>query len=223
MKRRWLVSSVLVLSLVLALPASTQTPTHSVLVNGDFEVGIEGWESGTFGTLTHTTSTTHNGSAGAAAVTTVNAGGSNYFGSARQCIDLSSYLATWPESGGENYLTYNGYLKSNGVLSVFVAISFYTDTSCSNYLNGYTSSRSTSNDWTYHSVTTAISDIVQSVHFYLNGDGSLGTFYADDLAAFSSSTTAVESQGMAACNSLWAVGLVGVAAVSVVLGRRKKL
>ena len=44
-----------------------------------------------------------------------------------------------------------------------------------------------------------------------------GIIYADDLAVYSSTTTAVQSQGMAARNSLWAVGLVGVVAVGSVV------
>jgi len=221
MKRRWLVCSVVLLSLVLALPASTQTPTYSVLQNGDFELDIDGWMVHA-GSLQHTSDTTHGGSAGAALVWPWDWGAS-----AEQCVDISEELATWPEDGGLKYITYNGYLLSaDGISPMWLFTTFYGNTSCGSgdQIGFYVSSGTTSNNWTFQTQTLAIPEGTQSIGFgFWNGlvEGT-GVIYADDLTAFSSTTTAVQSRGIAARNSLWAVGLVGVAAVVVVLERRKK-
>ncbi|MBN2394307.1 MAG: hypothetical protein JXR84_26475 [Anaerolineae bacterium] len=218
MKRRWLVCSVVLLSFVLALPASTQT--HSPLVNGGFEVDTSGW-SEWWGTLTRTTTTVHSGSGAAQVVTDFIGAGRVY-----QCIDLSPYLGTWPTDGGTQYLTLNGYLYSDGVLPLSLRYRFSADTTCagSEYGAGSGTSQTTAASWELHTITAAIPAGAQSVEVEFRADGFMtsGTFYADDLEAFSSSTTAVQSQGMAARNSLWAVGMVGVAAVGVVLGRRRR-
>jgi hypothetical protein len=145
---------------------------------------------------------------------------------ATQCIDLSPYLATWPTDGGTQYLTFNGYLHSDGVVEVYLSYSLSGNTDCTGTVYGSGStSRTTAASWQLHTITAAIPAGAQSVRVYFTGSswqGGGGPIYADDLAVFSSTSTAVQSQGMAARNSLWAVGLVGVVAVGVVLGRRKK-
>jgi len=209
---------VLLLSLALALPASTQTPTHSVLQNGGFEVDTSGWGAWN-GTLTRTTTPVNSGS-GAAQVTLDGIG----VGNATQCIDLSPYLATWPPDGSTKYLTFSGYLHSDGMTEVNLSYDFWGNTDCTGTDYGFdVTSHITAASWQLHTITAAIPAGAQSVRVFFVGLNSMGsgTFYADDLAVYSSTVTAVQTRGMAARSGLWAAGLVGVAAVGIGLGRRK--
>ena len=94
MKRRWLVCSAMLLSLVMALPASTQT--HSVLTNGDFEVDTSGWGEW-WSTLTRTTTTVHSGSGAGAVATDWFTWGPGLLTSALTCLVT---WRTWPTDGG---------------------------------------------------------------------------------------------------------------------------
>jgi len=224
MKRRWLILNVVLLSLVMALPASTQT--KSVLQNGGFENGLSQWQILDVGTLTHTNTAPHSGS-GAAQVDTTALDG---YGWAYQCIDLSSHLATWPEAAdGKKYLTLDGYVKSDGEANVALEIEFYTGVSCTNPISETSkmSIDTNSRDWTFLSVTDEITDTAVSVtanFLGYTGNEVATTFYADDLRVFSSaSVNAVKMQGIIARGGLWSIVAVGgVALAGVVLVRRRK-
>jgi hypothetical protein len=233
MKWRWLMCSVVLLSLVLALPASTQAPTYSLLTNGDFEdEDMSAWVW-TDGTLVRTTTTVHSGNgAGALTMAPIWEGGTitGYQGHYGQCVDISG-MTDWPAPGGTRYLTVNGYLMSDGLAQLRIYTVFYPNDDCTGtWLDSYRTSRVTSSDWTFVTVRNPAvgGDIriptgTNSVRIYFVGQSvSPGTFYVDDLAAFSSTVNAVRSRGMTARNGLWAAGLVGVAAVGVVLTRRRR-
>lgn len=219
-RRGFVVSICAILVLVLALPASTQT--KSVVYNGGMESNISGWVA-MYGTVAHTTTTTHNGSAGAAQATATSYAGG--LSSVYQCMDISSELPTWPESGGVKYLTANGYVKSDGVLGVNLQAMFYSGTGCdTNDPTGLTASAvSSSVDWTLLSLTSAIPITANSVLFFSGASGvPNATYYMDDMAAFSSTATMVQSRGLAARGGLWGVGLLGVMMAGLVLARRRK-
>lgn len=231
MKRRWFILNVVLLSLIMALPASTQT--KSVLLNGDFESGLSQWQILAVGTLTHTNIAPHSGS-GAAQVDTTAADG---YGWAYQCIDLSTHLDDWPKApdDGKKYLTLDGYLKSDGVANAALEIEFYTGVNCTNPIS-YTSKSSidiNSTDWTFLSVTEEITDTARSVtaNFWAYTNQTVDentyvetTFYADDLRVFSSSSVnAVQLQGLTARAGLWSVGLVGTVLAGTLLLRRRRV
>jgi len=223
MKRQWLVLSVVMLSLVVALPASTQT--MSVLGNGNFDVDVSGWTA-VAGTLDRTTTDPHSG-AGAAQVTALGVdGGFGWVDS--DCIDLSGDLDTWPVAlDGLKYLTLDGYLKSDGSAFVALEMAFYTETNCTNQVGeSKTSTETTNSNWTSISVTENITDTASSVRatFWGYTDPIADTtFYADDLQMFSSaSVNAVQVQGVTARGGLWSAIAVGVVLVGVVLARRRK-
>lgn len=224
MKRRWLILNVILLSLIMALPASTQT--KSVLVNGGFETALNEWQILAAGTLTRTTTAPHSGSYAAQVDTTADDG----YGWAYQCIDLSSHLATWPIApDGKKYLTLDGYVKSDGEANVALEIEFYTGINCTNPISETQKSSIDTNsvNWTLLSVTDEITDTAVSVtaNFWGYTPNSIATtFYADDLRVFSSSdVNAVKMQGIMARGGMWGIVAVGgVALVGVVLIRRRK-
>jgi hypothetical protein len=222
MKRRWLVLSVVVLSLVVALPASTQT--KSVLANGDFEVDTAGWAA-EYGVLARTTTAPHGG-VGAAQVTALAAeGGVGWIRS--QCIDLTPELATWPVApDGKKYLTLNGYVKSDGAANVALEIEFYTGNDCTDSIVTKSSVDVTNTDWTLLSATEDITDTASSVTISVWGytaPEADTVFYADDLTAFSSaSVNAVQMQELMVRGGFWGVGVAGMVLASVVLVRRRK-
>lgn len=224
MKRRWVVLSVLLIALVAALPASTQT--KSVLSNGGFEVDTAGWTA-EYGTLARTTTAPHGG-VGAAQVNALAAEGG--FGWIRsQCIDLTPELATWPVApDGLKYLTLNGYVKSDGVSNVALEIEYFSNNDCTNSIVTKSSDFTPSTDWTFLSATEDITDTVASVTVSVWGftaPEADTVFYADDLTAFSSaSVNAVQIQGLTARAGLWSVGLVSTTIlVGTLLVRRRRV
>ncbi len=232
MKRRWLVLSVVVLSLVLALPASTQIPTKSVLINGGFETGLVEWSTPYGGgALDRTTNAPHGGTY-AAQVITPGGDTDNYGWVTSQCIDLTPHLSTWPTSpiDGLKYLTLDGYIKSDGVADVALEIEFFANADCSNSLGTKSSSPTTSTSWTLLSVTEEITSAVVGVTASFYGFPEMTTpllsttFYADDLRVFSSyDVNAVKMQGIMARGGMWGIVAVGgVALAGVVLVRRRK-
>ncbi|MEJ5309117.1 MAG: hypothetical protein WHX52_05055 [Anaerolineae bacterium] len=224
MKRRWLILNVVLLSLIMALPASTQT--KSVLVNGGFETALNEWQILVAGTLTRTTTAPHSGSYAAQVDTTADDG----YGWAYQCIDLSSHLATWPTApDGKKYLTLDGYVKSDGEANVALEIEFYTGINCTNPISETQKSSIDTNsvNWTLLSVTDEITDTAVSVTanfwgYTLNSVAT--TFYADDLRVFSSaSVNAVQLQGLKARAGLWSIGLASTVLVGTLLLRRRRV
>ena len=224
MKRSWLVLGVVLVSLVLILPIGAQTPTQSVLLNGGFNSDLSGWTQSGSGTFVRTTSVFHTGP-GAVALTVTAPLDSN---AGWQCIDLSTVLAGWPpDTNGKKYLTFNGYLKSDGSLNVRLEMLFYPNTVCgpNGQLGTSSSAYRTSSEWTLHTVTGEIPSSARSIMVYfVSGYSSPGgTFYADDLAVFSSTVNAVQSRGLTARSGSWMLlGLAGVTAVGVVLVRTRR-
>lgn len=223
MKRRWIVLSVVLIALVAALPASTQT--KSVLINGGFEDSTNGWTA-LAGTLSPTMTDPHGG-VGAAEITALETeGGFGWITS--DCIDLTTELLTWPvATDGLKYLTLNGYIKSDGKANVALEIEFFSNSDCTNSIVTKSSIDTNSTNWTLLSATEDITDTVSSVTVSVWGltDPITDTvFYADDLTAFSSaSVNAVQMQGLTARAGLWGVGLAGTVLVGTLLLRRRRV
>jgi len=220
MKRRWLVLSMMVLSLVIALPASTQSPTKSLLFNGDFDTNVSGWVAEA-GTLVRTEVDPYSG-LGAAQVTIDEGDGYAWI---YQCIDLTGELDDWPVAGdGKKYMTFNGYLKSNGEVEAALDLQFYEDAACADITGEPASSVFTSAEtWEYVSATAEIPETAPGSVMSAFWTPDLGVFYVDELAVYSSaSVNAVQLQGLAVRGGLWGVGLIGVLAAGVVLARRRK-
>lgn len=209
MKRRWLVCSVVLLSLVLALPASALT---NKLLNGDFEAPLGSEWYPRFGsTISRVTSPTHSGSG---ALQVIASPGSQ----ACQCVSLDG----WPAPDGTRRFAADGYLQSDGGTTVYMTVQSLSGSNCDGEQTGMASQITNAASWTQVVIPYRPFTVDTQSALICVGANGFVTFYADDLQFYPTGPNAVKLHMLAARHELWIAGLLGVAAVGVVLGRRRR-